>query len=193
MWQAAQENLLLDEQAKQRDLMVENLSSSREEESNSVASDQQQQPALRREEELGEEERPLSGGGRTFQQLLAEKLPEDSAGAEMTGETPPSKARPFLRKGAGLAKYKMSQQETPVKRRTPSPRKTPSEGRKLSSALVVGSDPSGSSGGKSVSIKSPPRQIARLCSIMIPSVHGSPLSLCHKELDKERTAPSWGL
>ena len=67
----------------------------------------------------------------------------------------PVRARPFLKKGSGLVKYKMSQ-ETPVKR-TPSPRKTPSEGRKLSSALVVGS--SGRSGRKQVSIQSPPKSL----------------------------------
>ena len=150
VWQAAQEDLLLDEQAKQREQMLEESLSSHTEAEESLASSSDHQA-------IDLEERPVRGGGRTFQQLLAEKLPEEE-GREGEGiEVTPARARPFLKKGSGLLKYKMSQ-ETPVKR-TPSPRKTPSsDGRKLSSALLdVGS--TGRRGRKSVSIQSPPKSL----------------------------------
>ena len=145
---------MLDEQAKQRDLMVESLSSRDDQE--------EERSQTEAEESLASdpEERPVTGGGRTFQQLLAEKLQEEGGPgqAEISGtEMTPVRARPFLKKGSGLSKYKMGQ-ETPGKR-TPSPRKTPSEGRKLSSALVTGPSSTGRSGRKQVSIQSPPKSL----------------------------------
>ena len=110
------------------------------------------------EQETNLEEKPVPGSGKSFQQLLAEKLEQEGQKEVVTDDKTPVRARQFLKKGSGLARYNLNQEtSTPIeKKRTPSPRKTPGDLRKVSSALVSSSTKKSS---KHVSIQSPPRTL----------------------------------
>ena len=111
-----------------------------------------------REQETNLEEKPVPGSGKSFQQLLAEKLEEEGQKESVMVDKTPVRARQFLKKGSGLARFNLNQENsTPIeKKRTPSPRKTPGDLRKVSSALVSSSTKKSS---KHVSIQSPPRTL----------------------------------
>ena len=168
VWQAAQEELLLEEQRKQINIRMEELDITEKEEEENNTEDEvpqiesgdfesvQSPPAF--------EEKPVSGGGKTFEQLLEEKLKEENSNDKPTPVTP----KPFLRKGSGLARFNINSPETPVnvnkaKRQTDSSSKelATSSNRKLSPRKVT-SDLLGSSDKsktKHVSIKSPPKTL----------------------------------
>ena len=144
VWQAKQEDLLRDEQRRQ----IEELSCSSQDSHLSPEPDSVKES----------EDRPVVGGGKTFEELLAEKLQEEEDGlkAGRDSEETPVRSRPFLKKGSGLARFNLNKETPAGKITTPSPKKTPRDSRKVSSALV-----SSSTGRKTknVSIQSPPKTL----------------------------------
>ena len=55
------------------------------------------------------DDKPVVGGsGKTFEQMLEEKLKADHD--NVNNETPVTKKRPFLRKGSGLARFNLNSQ-----------------------------------------------------------------------------------
>ena len=106
------------------------------------------------------EERPVAGGGKTFEQLLAEKLAEDQK-LQSTSKSPVT-PKPFLKKFSGLSRFNINSPETgntanTTSDSTPGRKVSPIKERKSSSKLIESSEKSKSS--KHVSIVSPPRTL----------------------------------
>ena len=76
MWQAAQEDLLLDEQRKQMESLT------------SLDTDPEST-----EQETNLEEKPVPGSGKSFQQLLAEKLEQEGQKEPQSRPPPPAPQR----------------------------------------------------------------------------------------------------
>ena len=196
VWQAAQEEKLMEEQRKQISHRMEELDISENDvaEMEAVETDDNNTEADVDEESLATEslkcvqspgpapeERPVSGGGKTFEQLLAEKLGEESESGKMAPAhvTP----KPFLKKFSGLARFNHNTSDSnspvsggknnslknsagrPSSIKKVSPQK--SENRKVSSQLLGSSDKSKSK-QKHVSIVSPPKTL-RLKAAPVPA------------------------
>ena len=187
VWQAAQEEKLMEEQRRQISHRMEELDISENDvaEMEAVETDDNNTEADVDEESLatesqkyvqspgpGPEERPVAGGGKTFEQLLAEKLGEESEPGQMAPA--PVTPKPFLKKFSGLARFNQNNSESnspvsggknnslknsagrPSSLKKVSPQK--SENRKVSSQLLGSSDKSKSK-QKHVSIVSPPKTL----------------------------------
>ena len=196
VWQAAQEEKLMEEQRKQISHRMEELDISENDvaEMEAVETDDNNTEADVDEESLATEslkfvqspgpapeERPVAGGGKTFEQLLAEKLGEESESGKMAPAlvTP----KPFLKKFSGLARFNHNTSDSnspvsggknnslknsagrPSSIKKVSPQK--SENRKVSSQLLGSSDKSKSK-QKHVSIVSPPKTL-RLKAAPVPA------------------------
>lgn len=103
VWQARQEALLLAEE-KQCDLHLEQV----EEDDTTISSIEPDQdvhvavdPSPTPDKQ---EDQPLSGGGRTFEQLLAEKLSDKESSLNVEKAITP---KPFLKRGSGLARFNL--------------------------------------------------------------------------------------
>ena len=196
VWQAAQEEKLMEEQRKQISHRMEELDISENDvaEMEAVETDDNNTEADVDEESLATEsqkfvqspgpapeERPVSGGGKTFEQLLAEKLGEESESGKMAPA--PVTPKPFLKKFSGLARFNHNNSDSnspvsggknnslknsagrPSSIKKVSPQK--SENRKVSSQLLGSSDKSKSK-QKHVSIVSPPKTL-RLKAAPVPA------------------------
>ena len=196
VWQAAQEEKLMEEQRKQISHRMEELDISENDvaEMEAVETDDNNTEADVDEESLATEplkfvqspgpapeERPVAGGGKTFEQLLAEKLGEESESGKMAPA--PVTPKPFLKKFSGLARFNHNTSDSnspvsggknnslknsagrPSSIKKVSPQK--SENRKVSSQLLGSSDKSKSK-QKHVSIVSPPKTL-RLKAAPVPA------------------------
>ena len=196
VWQAAQEEKLMEEQRRQISHRMEELDISENDvaEMEAVETDDNNTEADVDEESLatesqkcvhspgpGPEERPVAGGGKTFEQLLAEKLGEESESGKMAPA--PVTPKPFLKKFSGLARFNQNNSDSnspvsggknnslknsagrPSSLKKVSPQK--SENRKVSSQLLGSSDKSKSK-QKHVSIVSPPKTL-RLKAAPVPA------------------------
>ena len=196
VWQAAQEEKLMEEQRRQISHRMEELDISENDvaEMEAVETDDNNTEADVDEESLatesqkcvqspgpGPEERPVAGGGKTFEQLLAEKLGEESEPGQMAPA--PVTPKPFLKKFSGLARFNQNNSDSnspvsggknnsfknsagrPSSLKKVSPQK--SENRKVSSQLLGSSDKSKSK-QKHVSIVSPPKTL-RLKAAPVPA------------------------
>ena len=196
VWQAAQEEKLMEEQRRQISHRMEELDISENDvaEMEAVETDDNNTEADVDEESLatesqkyvqspgpGPEERPVAGGGKTFEQLLAEKLGEESESGKMAPA--PVTPKPFLKKFSGLARFNQNNSDSnspvsggknsslknsagrPSSMKKVSPQK--SENRKVSSQLLGSSDKSKSK-QKHVSIVSPPKTL-RLKAAPVPA------------------------
>ena len=196
VWQAAQEEKLMEEQRRQISHRMEELDISENDvaEMEAVETDDNNTEADVDEESLATEslkfvqspgpapeERPVAGGGKTFEQLLAEKLGEESESGKMAPA--PVTPKPFLKKFSGLARFNHNTSDSnspvsggknnslknsagrPSSIKKVSPQK--SENRKVSSQLLGSSDKSKSK-QKHVSIVSPPKTL-RLKAAPVPA------------------------
>ena len=131
VWQAAQEELLLEEQKKQINLRMEELDltdrdtsamadtrdnvDDTEDDVNQEALDEDDEDrddgqSAEPVEEARVDDKPVVGGsGKTFEQMLEEKLKADNDNVN-NETTPVTKKRPFLRKGSGLARFNLNSQ-----------------------------------------------------------------------------------
>lgn len=178
VWQAAQEELLVREQQREINMRLEELDLTEDKMSvtgaeaeeldetddtteadaacESLAMDSPKStPTL--------EERPVAGGGKTFEQLLAEKLAEDQR--QQNNSKSPVTPKPFLKKFSGLSRFNINSPEPSNKTKstpsgsgsTPVRKVSPIKDRKSSSKLLESNEKSKSS--KHVSIVSPPRTL----------------------------------
>ena len=177
VWQAAQEELLVREQQREINMRLEELDLTEDKlsETGAEAEDLEETDNTTEADAACEslavdtplstpvlEERPVAGGGKTFEQLLAEKLDEDQWHHNIP--TAPVTPKPFLKKFSGLSRFKINSPESsqantkssadsgtkPIRKISPNKSKE----RKSSSQLLDSSEKSKSS--KHVSIASPP-------------------------------------
>ena len=177
VWQAAQEELLVKEQQREISMRLGELDLTEDKESVTGAEaeemdetdDTTEADAACESLALDSakstpilEDRPVAGGGKTFEQLLAEKLSEDQK--LQSSSKSPVTPKPFLKKFSGLSRFNINSPETSNNAKsaagigsTPVRKVSPVKDRKVSSRLLESSEKSKSS--KHVSIVSPPRTL----------------------------------
>jgi len=127
VWQARQEALLLEEQRQQISLKLSEVAAGTEEQQeqvedaeddttiSSMDSDHEQEQSLPWISSLGPspspdrtEDLPLSGGGKTFAQLMAEKLTgKENEGIATADQKKVVTPKPFLKRGSGLTRFNL--------------------------------------------------------------------------------------
>jgi len=120
VWQARQEALLLEEQRQQLSFRISEVEKEKEQEQvedteddttiSSLESDHEPLPgpSLTSPSPDRREDLPLSGGGKTFEQLMAEKLTgKESEGGGNSTVRKVVTPKPFLKRGSGLSRFNL--------------------------------------------------------------------------------------